>query len=330
MRTHTAALILAAASAAAGDGPAVTGGASGLPPLPRPVTSFGATRLGDTVYAYGGHTGSAHSYSKAEQADELWALDLADPAAGWRTVAEGPNLQGNALVAAGGRVVLLGGFSALNAAGEGHDLHSQAAVRAFNPATGDWSDLPALPEPRSSFDAAADGDVMTVVGGWSMAGEADAVWHRTAYSIDLSAGEPRWAALPTPPTTRRALAATYHDGRLYVLGGMTEDSGPTTAVTVYDPKAGAWSQGPPLPGDAMNGFGCAAFSRGGRLYASTYDGRVQRLAEDGSTWDAVGRLPKARFFHRFVPGRDGEVLVLGGGDMSVGKYPDVDVLRFAN
>lgn len=301
---------------------------SGLPDLPAPLTSFGACQLEGRIYLYGGHTGSAHHYAKEDQADQLWSLTLADPDE-WTAVANGRNLQGNALVAAEGQVVLLGGFSASNAGDEDQVLTSLADVRAFDPATEKWTDLPPLPEPRSSFDAAAAGSVITVCGGWSMAGDADAVWHASAYSIDLSDEQPRWTVLSTPPMKRRALATVAHDAKVYVLGGMSESYGPTTAVTVYDSDAKTWSEGPPLPGDAMNGFGCGGFVRDDRLYASTFDGGLHRLSEDGTAWQTVGQMPRRRFFHRFVPLTDGRVLILGGGEMSVGKYPEVDVLTFA-
>ena len=328
-RLTTLLIFPALATALAAEEPPVTGRESDLPPLPRPVTSFGATRLGDAVYVYGGHTGDAHSYSKEEQADELWSLDLSADGPEWNTVAEGPHLQGNALVAAGGKVVLLGGFTAENAADEEQNLVSQTAVRAFDPATGEWSDLPPLPEPRSSFDAAVIGDTVYAVGGWSLQGEADADWHDTAWALNVSEPTPEWRPLADPPFKRRALATVAHGGKLYVLGGMQDEGGPTTAVSVYDPASDAWSDGPSLIGSPMNGFGVAGFSAGGRLYATAYDGSVQRLSADGFVWEPAGEMLKKRFFHRLIPTGRG-VLVLGGGDMELGKYPDVDVLAVAD
>lgn len=304
----------------------VSGADTDLPDLPRPVTSFGATRLGNVVYAYGGHTGSAHSYSKEEQANELWALDLSAEKPEWRTVATGEHVQGNALVAAGGKVLLIGGFTAENAEGEDHNLQSKATVRGFDPKSGEWTDLPELPQPRSSFDAAVIGDTVYVVGGWAMAGDDETQWHDSAWSLDLSEDSPTWQPIADPPFRRRALAVVAYEGKVYALGGMSEKSGPTTRVNVYDPASDSWSEGPKLLGESMNGFGCAGFSHDGRLYVTSYDGAVQRLSEDGQSWEVVGELPKARFFHRIIPSDDGQ-LVLGGGDMTVGKFPDVDLLE---
>ena len=38
--------------------------AKSIPDLPEAVTSFGACKLGNFVYVYGGHVGEAHVYSK--------------------------------------------------------------------------------------------------------------------------------------------------------------------------------------------------------------------------------------------------------------------------
>lgn len=315
----------AADSGSNSSGDDVRGAETDLPDLPREVTSFGATRLGSRLFAYGGHTGSAHSYSREEQANELWSLDLDDPEAGWTTELTGPPLQGNALVAADGRVVLLGGFTAMNADGEEQDLRSQAGVYAFAPGSSEWAELPPLPEPRSSFDAISDDTTIYAAGGWSMQNDAESAWHRTAWRLDLSADDPAWQPLPELLFPRRATALALHDGRLYLLGGMAED-GPTKSVHVLELGGDAWTEGPELVGDAMAGFGCAAVPLDGRLHVTTFDGAVQRLSEDGDAWEVVGQMPKKRFFHRLVPDGEDAAFILGGGDMSVGKYAEVEKL----
>jgi hypothetical protein len=76
----------------------------------------------------------------------------------------------------------------------------------------------------------------------------------------------------------------------------------------------------------MDGFGCAAFAAGGRLYVSTYRGLLVRLAPGGDAWEQVQQLARARFFHRMLPLSPRQLLLIGGADMSVGKYADVEVV----
>jgi N-acetylneuraminic acid mutarotase len=300
--------------------------AQSYPKLPEMVTSFGGAVAGDYLYVYGGHTGDAHSYSHAEQGHELRRLNLREPKA-WETVAEGPHMQGLALVAHGGKLYRIGGFTAKNKAGEEHDLWSQDDVARLDPADKQWHELPPLPEPRSSHDAAVVGDTLYVVGGWQLQGEQDSVWHDTAWSLDLSAARPKWKAIAKPPFERRALALAAHEGKLYVIGGMQHEGGPTTRVDVFDPKSGKWSQGPSIEGEPMEGFGCSAFATGGKLYVSTIRGNLQRLSDDGKTWQIERKLPTARFFHRMLPIAEGKFVVVGGANMGIGKFAELEVIE---
>lgn len=318
-----------------------------LQPLPQPVTSFGAAVLGDALYTYGGHTGGAHSYSDKEQGRQLMQLNLKTGI--WKGLAEGPGLQGLALVAHGNHLYRIGGFSAKNAEGEDHNLWSQNDVASIDPQTSEWTELPPLPERRSSHDAAVVGDAIYVVGGWAMSGPDQTQWHTTAWKLDLKQQPLYWQPIAAPPFQRRALAAAAHDNKLYVIGGMDQDGGPTTDVAVYDPASDKWMDGPALyvkpdpevakdgdnktqqrrnmSGGAMTGFGASAFATGGHLYVTTVQGTLQRLSDDGSNWELVGPTPTGRFFHRLLPLDQRHLLVVGGSNMSIGKFEEVEVLN---
>jgi N-acetylneuraminic acid mutarotase len=305
--------------------------AASLPDLPAPVTSFGAAAIGARVYVYGGHTGEAHSYSFEEQSDSLYELDVASGEA-WNLAATGPRLQGLALVAHDGKLFRIGGFTAKNDAGQPHELHSQDSVACFDPARGEWHGLPPLPEPRSSTDAVVLDGKLYVVGGWQLVGEEKSgKWHETGWALDLSAKlqAAKWAPLPKPPLQRRALALAAHDGRIYAIGGMARTGGPTTQVDCFDPTTGAWSSAPPLVGEPMNGFGCSACTLDGKLYVSCIDGTVQRLSEDGATWEVVKTLDEGRFFHRMLPISGHRLLMVGGSNAVAEKVTSVEVVDLA-
>lgn len=317
---------------------------SSFPNVPQPVTSFGAAVLADSLYMYGGHTGGAHSYSQAEQSNTLTRLDL--KTGQWETMIEGPHLQGLALVAHGDKLYRVGGFTAMNAEGEDHDLQSQNLVACYQPSTKAWQELPALPERRSSHDAAVVGDCIYVVGGWAM-GDGESHWHDTAWKLDLTQQPRHWQPIASPPFRRRALAAAAFDGKLYAVGGMQDEGGPTTDVAVYNPATDAWSEGPslyvkpeeePAAGDSeqkprggmssgkMAGFGASAFATGGALYVTTVQGNLQKLSDDGKTWNVITDDITPRFFHRLLPMSDTKLVVVGGSNMSIGKFEEVEVL----
>lgn len=298
-----------------------------FPSLPHGVTSFGAAVIDDHVYAYGGYLEAAHHYYQGGQSKSLLRLSLKNPTQ-WEAIAEGPPRTGTAMVAHGGKLIRVGGFVAKNGEKEPQDIHSQADVQAYDVKSGAWSDLPALPKGRSSHDAAVIGDKLYVVGGWCMTGGGDdAAWHDSALVLDLSAKEPKWTPIASPPFQRRALALAGHAGKLYCVGGMTMQGGPATSVFVYDPAGDRWSNAGKLQGGPMEGFGASAFSCGDKLYVSSMSGALHQLDPSSNNWTLAGQLKIARFFHRMVPISANELLIVGGASMESGKVVEVEAMR---
>ena len=166
------------------------------------------------------------------------------------------------------------------------------------------------------------GDHIFVIGGWALKGEAT-TWHGTAWKLDLKDPNATWQPIAKPPFKRRALFSTVHDGKIHVIGGMKSDGGPTTRTDVYDPATDQWSQGPSLKGKPLTGFGAAAQSMSGQLYVSTIDGNVQRLSDDGKTWRLLP-ITNQHDSSVMVPWTNEKMLLVGGANMSVGKFTEID------
>ena len=299
-----------------------------LPALPQGITSFGAAIVGTDVYVYGGHFGAAHHYSESGQSKEFRRISLTAPDAEWELLSGGPRLTGLAMVEYAGKLYRVGGFTAKNSDDQDQSLWSQDSFASFDPASGEWTDLTPLPEGRSSHDAAVLDGKLYVVGGWNMAGADNTKWHKTAWVCDLTQAELKWTALPEPPFQRRAVSLAARKGKLYVMGGMQEDGGPTTQVAIFDPSVQIWSTAPALHGSGMEGFGTSAFALGDRLVVTTMSGSVQALSDDGTQWTFAGQANEPRFFHRQLTTHDGQVLVVGGASMSTGKTNSVELMRF--
>ena len=294
--------------------------ASELGKLPEAITSFGATAIGESIYAYGGHTGGAHSYSNDEQFNKLIRFDF-EKSKAWETIVEGPRVQGNALVAFESNVILVGGFTAENAKGEKSRLVSQSGVQQFDLQNGAWSALPSLPEPRSSMDAAVLDGYVYAVGGWSMSGESNETkWLKTAWRLPLGSKQSGWQPIAEPPFQRRALAVASHAGRVFAIGGMNAEGGPTTETCAYNPANDSWEILGSISGVPMNGFGAAATDFNGKLLVSTVDGSIQEFNDELGVWTIVGQVPRGRFFHRMLPVSNNTVGVFGGANMGVGKF----------
>jgi N-acetylneuraminic acid mutarotase len=296
--------------------------------LPFPITSFGAATIGTKLYVYGGHTGDAHAYVNEDQNDKLLVLDLASEKPEWTELSTNEKLQGLGMVAYKNEVIILGGFTAMNKKGEKQNLKSQTYVRAFDVDKKSWRDLPALPEPRSSHDAALIGSTIYVVGGWNMQGNGeDTDWHTTAWSMDLAAANPQWKKISDPPFTRRAVATVAHDDKLFVIGGMNENDGPTKDAEIYDPQSNTWHDAASIIGEkAMAGFGAAGWSINGTLFITSHEGDVERWDADKKNWVAVGKTKEARFFNRLLPVNGKQLISIGGANMEVGKYTEVELI----
>jgi len=300
--------------------------AAKLPNLEPPVTSFGAAIVGDFVYVAGGHLGEAHHYSAEGQSDRLVRLNLQQPTQ-WEELGTVPKRTGLAMVPFQGKLIRVGGFEARNKGDDKEQLVSMADVASYDPATKVWTELTPLPQGRSSHDAVVIGNSLYVVGGWFMNGEGQTVWLDDALVADLTQQPLVWQALPQPPFHRRAVSTGEWQGQLVVVGGMQQKGGPTQTTAIYNPATKAWSDGPAVQGNAMDGFGSSAFALGDTLYVSTMSGKLQRLSHDGQRFDTVAQLAHPRFFHRMLPTAQGQLLFVGGASMQSGKVAELELFN---
>ncbi len=276
--------------------------------LPTAIASFGAAVLGDHVYVFGGHVGRKHEHSIENLSARFGRFSIAAPGK-FEDLPGGTPVQGTALVAAGGRVVRIGGLFAANAPGAPEELWSTRECWAFDPLARSWHELPPLPRPRSSHDAVVVGTRIFVVGGWELAGREQAPkWHEDALVLDVAAADPQWVSIPQP-FLRRALCVAATERALWVVGGLDELGDVSSRVEVYDLASGSWGSGPELP---ESGFGAAAASLDGEIMVSASRGTIWRASSDGSRWELFDELAIPRFFHRLVAVGGDRLIALGG------------------
>jgi YHS domain-containing protein len=216
-------------------------------------------------------------------------------------------------------------MEARNKAGEKSDLHSLAEVAVFDPMTKKWSAGVALPAGRSSHDVVAVGSKLVVVGGWQMKGADKPVWHESALVLDTATASPKWEVVPQP-FKRRALTAAALNGKVYVIGGLTESAESVRKVNVLDVATGKWSDGPEFPGTDRTGFSPAATVAGGKLVLTTSDKSVLVLNEKGTAWEKVGTMAEPRYVHRLVPGGKDAVVAIAGASPN-GPLASVEVVK---
>jgi N-acetylneuraminic acid mutarotase len=179
------------------------------------------------------------------------------------------------------------------------------------------------------MDAICLNGYLYVMGGWSMTGNSDETkWLDTVWRMSLDKKD-AWEKMASTPFLRRAIALAAHQKKIYVIGGMKESGEPTTNVDCFDPATNSWTSIAPISGVPLTGFGAAAAEVDGKLIVSTVDGAIQQLEDSTQTWRIVGQVETGRFFHRIVPTTHNEFAIIGGANMSVGKFKETEFVRLS-
>lgn len=190
--------------------------------------------------------------SKARE-DAGSAVDATDAgASAWSARASLPAAQQeSSVVAAGGKVWVIGGFSA--------SAQVVTTVLVYDPSSDRWQPGPSLPEALHHTNAAVVGDVIYIAG--ALRGTD---FTATGVVYRLTPGATTWEARTSMPlgSERGASFVGAIDGKIFVAGGLR--GGVVADVSVYDTAADAWAALPPLP--AARDHGASAVV-GGKLYA---------------------------------------------------------------
>ena len=296
-----------------------------LADFPKGMTSFGATVVGNQIYVIGGKSGKAHAYAKSYQNRDVLSLAIDGSNDQWLTVGENLGLQGLAIVGYQNKVYRIGGMEARNKEGEDNDLLSVADFKQFDPSTKTWTDLPSMPEGRSSIDACVVGSNVYVVGGWTL-GDGNKKWATNMLKFDLSNPSGEWQKIDVPFKTR-ALSVEPFKNQLVAVGGLKEDGGPTDEVHIYDLKTDQWSLGPAVPAGKLKAFGCSTAVIAEHVLVSTYDGGIYQLDGDLSSWLKIHQLEDGRFFHQMLPIGENRFALVGGSHMDTGSHIEIEVFK---
>jgi Galactose oxidase, central domain/Kelch motif len=263
-----------------------------IPDIPTPRSEVAATVFRDQVYVMGGFGGAR-------------VVEIFDGQR-WR---RGPDLPlavdhpMAAAVADGASgspgVYIIGGNS------------GGPTARAFRlaPDASTWTEVAAMPGPRSQGAAVAQGRFIYVVGGYD--GQRLVA---PTYAYDANANS--WRQVAAIPTTRDHLAAELVAGRVCAIGGR-KLSLTTNLATLecYDPGADRWEKAADAP-TARGGVGAAAVGNrlvfvGGEQPSGTYK-EVEMFDAESGRWTRLPDLPTPRHGIGVVAVR-GTVYVMTGG-----------------
>jgi len=287
-----------------------------LEPGPRVMrTEAGGAALGRSFYLVGG----LGPFIQTRRAVERYDAGTRT----WEDVAPLPRpINHPAVVAAAGRIWVLGGFRPLGIRPHGVMLarwDPLDTLYAYDPASGEWSAEAPMPEPRGGGGAAYAAGAIWYVGGINPERGLAA----DLYRYDLAEGT--WKVMPPMPTARDHLRMEAVGDRLFAISGRRDDLRfNLAAVERYDIAAGAWTRVADIP-NPRGGLGTTVYE--GRIY--TFGGElvwtnspaVERYDPESDRWEELGRLPEAR--HGICAGViDGRIHLVSGG-----RHPRASVSR---
>ena len=122
---------------------------------------------------------------------------------------------------------------------------------AFDPATGEWTQLPDAPRPRDHFQVAIVDDKLYAIGGRRSSAATGQTFELTVPEVDVydfTTGE--WSTLPAEsnlPTERAGTTSVVLNGEILVIGGESAAQQPAHAeVEALNPATGQWRTLAPL------------------------------------------------------------------------------------
>lgn len=299
-----------------------------VPLLPTAVDSFGAAVHDGWLYVYGGHQGNREDQTPANLA-RLFVRCHPQKNQQWDELPADGQLQNLALVSCGKFLYRIGGLASDESAA-GEFLQSVSDCACFDPDGLQWTQLPALPAPRSAHDAIAVDGKIYVIGGLQEKGGKAIDWHDSALVFDTTTGaDARWESLPTPSFRLRNLAVAAWQNCIWAIGGQDDEGVASQTVYCFDPQRGYWSEGPELPmrTEGLQGFGAAAWGLDSGLYVSGADGVLYRLMNVYGKWERVAQLRVPRFCHRLLPDGETALLAVAGYSIAFGQTASVERIK---
>lgn len=278
-----------------------------LPDLPEPRSSTYAVVLGRTLYVVGGWKLDGGMYDNT-WSETMVTADLDAPTFAWRSVKMPFQIRAHGLTAFAGKIYVVGGLAPES---------STDAVHVFDPATGQWTDGPALPTDNMTARSAVYRDRLYANG-------ADGKIYR------LSADGTKWEAaggvrfprlfhemVPSErgPLVLAGIPSNNRGGRVRMIERLSDEPAPAGLVMNLA------SDGP-----AKNRQGAFLWSQqlflfGGNDSLGQHDFEQKNFVRHASRldlgaleWRPVPEFPAARqSMQALVVGKDGEsALVLGG------------------
>jgi N-acetylneuraminic acid mutarotase len=179
-----------------------------------------------------------------------------------------------------------------------------------------WVDMPDMPNARYNMGVAATTDGKIYV----MGGDN---WSCTPLD-NMEVFDPAtnaWSILSPMPTPRWGVRSTALDGKIYAIGGNSDDCGEQImgTVEVYDPATDTWETRTPMPTPrAAMGVASAngkIYAMGGIIEAGGVTSIVEEYDPFTDTWTQKADMPIMNYSFGIVAADNGIIYTFGGSMM---------------
>ncbi|MFC1717937.1 sigma-70 family RNA polymerase sigma factor [Candidatus Poribacteria bacterium] len=246
--------------------------------MPTARNFLAASALNGKIYAIGGWGwGFSSTVEEYDPETDKWTKKANMPTA----------RDGLSTCVADGRIYVIGGVSAA--------IKPLQTVEEYDPVTDTWTKKANMPTARWGHSTGVMNGRIYVIGGRIGTGEQGPAFP-TVEEYDPVTDT--WTKKTDMPTARWGLSANVVNGRIYAIGGSTDERTGLSVVEVYDPVTDKWTKNPDMPtarwyfsASVANG---KIYTIGGATAAGVYTSTVEEYDPEfvsGEAINAEGKLP---------------------------------------
>ncbi|WP_266363142.1 Kelch repeat-containing protein [Tellurirhabdus rosea] len=213
-----------------------------LPTPPVEMNHFQAVTYNDEIYVIMAFQG------KYPHETPLPNIYIYSPKKGeWRL---GPEIPKNRLRGSAGVVVHNNKIYTVCGIIDGHYDGHVAWFDEYDPKTNTWKQLPEAPRSRDHVSVGIVGNRLVVSGGRRSSAKTGKVLETTIAETDVydfKTGQ--WTTLPESgniPTQRAGNTTVTKDGKVWLIGGESQQLKAHNEAEAFDPKTGQWTKGPAM------------------------------------------------------------------------------------
>jgi N-acetylneuraminic acid mutarotase len=213
-----------------------------LPTPPVEMNHFQAVTYGGEIYVIGAFKGS---YPHETPLPNIY---IYSPKTGvWR---QGPAIPAERLRGSTGTVVYNDKIYLVCGITDGHYDGHVAWLDEYDPKKNTWKQMADAPRPRDHFQATVADGKLYVAGGRLSTARIGQVLETTIPEVDVyDFKQGSWTTLPATsnlPTQRAGSTAVTQGGKVWIIGGETQQLQAHNEAETLDPKTNRWTTGPKL------------------------------------------------------------------------------------